>query len=133
MAKKSNTQLDAEDYARQNEIRTRTENLDMMKEANEEMFFQTSCQEKELAIYEKCDWNEFTPLNPNHEYETNEPFCKYMKETKIVAFKRAVAKAHRTMDKTSESIRNEEAKISLLSQGVNIGGLSDEEIIARIN
>lgn len=133
MAKKSNVQLGAEEYARKNEIRNRVENMEQLKAANDEKLFQTQCQEKELAMFEKFDACEFTFLNPTQEYENNETFLQYVKETKIEAFKRAIAKAHETMGKTAESIAKEEAKLSLLSQGINIGGLSDEEIVSRAN
>ena len=119
----------ARDYRISNELKVRRPNLSALKKAIRKKEHEIKFSEKEIELLSKLPAEEFNNIQSVFAYERSDSYLEFFKEMKIETMKLNVVFLKEDLEVDKQSIRLEEAKISLLEKGVEIGGIKDDKIL----
>jgi len=98
---------------------------------NNTLIGETEALEKELDYYTKLEDVKFIKPDGDFQYEREADFGTFMKDLKIEGLSSLIKENHARVAVNNKVIANETKKIDLLLSGVDISGMSDDEIKAR--
>ena len=102
-----------------------------LKQSYESNKFNVSMVEKELSILKDMSVEAFKPSNPEKGYEVMDDYVAFLKELKIGALELSISQMRERLVREDQGVKLEQAKISLLEQGVDVDNLSDNQILSK--